>query len=68
MRQGSSSVTLKHTEQWTMSCLSWVSASPSAATSGAGRLRRKKVSRWAVLGPMPGRRWSASMSRATGSG
>ncbi len=53
---GSSSVTLKHTRQWTMRALSWVSDSASAATSSVGRLRRKKVSRWAVLGPMPGSR------------
>ena len=56
MRQGSSSVTLKQTVQWTMRALSWTSDSASVATSAAGRLRRKKVSRWAVLGPMPGSR------------
>src|SRR5262249_39781207 len=36
--------------------------------SAAGRLSRKNVSRWAVFGPMPGRRWRASIRRATGSG
>ena len=68
MRQGSSSVTLKHTEQWRMRALSWVSESASSLTSSTGRFSRKNVSRWAVFGPTPGSFCSASIRRATGSG
>src|SRR3989304_381383 len=51
-----------------MRSLTATSDSASSRTSSTGRLSRKNVIRWAVLGPTPGRRWSASMSRATGSG
>src|SRR5689334_3921914 len=43
-------------------------ASASACTSAVGCFRRWKARRWAVFGPIPGSRWSASMSRPTDGG
>src|SRR4029453_6407763 len=44
------------------------SASARSCTAAAGCFRRWKASRCAVLGPIPGRRWSASISRAMAGG
>ena len=48
----------------------FMSTSESARswTVAADCFSRWKARRWAVLGPMPGRRWSASISRATAGG
>ncbi len=44
-----------------------MSAAASVRASASGARSRWKVSRWAVFGPIPGRRANDSMSRATGS-
>src|SRR5262249_24121487 len=54
--EGSASVTLKQREQWTTGALTSMSASARSWTLAVGCFRRWKASRWAVLGPMPGRR------------
>src|SRR6187401_2118897 len=58
---------LKHRSQNT----TWSSTSTSAAArlraSASGARSRWYVRRWAVFGPMPGRRANDSMRRATGS-
>src|SRR5262249_47073646 len=43
-------------------------ASASAWTSAVGCFRTWKARRWAVFGPIPGSRWSASISRPTDGG
>ena len=58
---------LKHRSQKTTSSRTATSAAASVRASPSGARSRWKVSRWAVLGPMPGRRENASMRRATGS-
>src|SRR5829696_2914361 len=58
---------LKQRSQKTTSSRTATSAEASARASVSGARRRWYVSRWAVFGPMPGRRLNASISFATGS-
>src|SRR5215831_19110887 len=67
MLHGSTSVTLPHTEQKCTAACMLVMASANSRTVSGGWRRRWKVSRCAVLGPMPGRLANASTARAIGS-
>ena len=58
---------LKQRSQKTTSSRTAISAAARVRASASGARRRWYVSRWAVLGPMPGRRANASIRRATGS-
>src|SRR5688572_11330797 len=68
IRQGSASVMLKQCEQWTIRALRSARASASSRTAATGCFRKWNARRWAVLGPMPGSRSSASSSRETAGG
>src|SRR5204863_9422371 len=67
MLHGSTSVTLPHTEQKCTAACMLRMASASSLTVSGGCLSRWKVSRCAVLGPMPGKEAKASTARAIGS-
>src|SRR4051794_24578564 len=58
---------LKQRSQKTTWSRTATSAAASVRASASGARSRWYVRRWAVLGPIPGRRANASMRRATGS-
>ena len=67
MGQSGPVLMLKQRSQKTTSSRTATSAAARARASASGARSRWYVSRWAVLGPMPGSRENASMRRATGS-
>src|SRR4029078_551672 len=65
--QSGASLMLKQREQKTTCSRTETSAVARGRASASGALSRWKGGRWAVFGPIPGRRLNASISLATGS-